>query len=324
MSRISIYSNKRASNSHDSFIRELKNHLFRHETKINQPKSVDELRALLEKDLEEKVEYIFAIGGDGTVNTILQKIANTSINLLIIPAGTANDLAKEVGMDRTIKKIMKVFQHRTSSEIDLIKVNDRFMATNGGIGCAADVALKINLYRENYIGFLNIMKNVGANIYPLVFTKEMAFAKMKRYHLKLESPDLPLPNPIIKAPIVLVNNQSVLGGKFKIAPETKNNDGKFNVTILKHKTKAALLNCSFNLLTGRYPHKDKDLVSFETNKIKISNMDNDPLSFLGDGEILCEERVFEIQACPQALKVFIYTGELDYHSSHDLEEISLL
>ncbi|MEX1099664.1 MAG: diacylglycerol kinase family protein, partial [Bacteriovoracaceae bacterium] len=133
MSRISIYVNKKASNSHDKFLKGLKNHLFRHETTIKQPKSIEELHEELGEDLRKDVEYIFAIGGDGTINTILQKIANTSINLLIIPAGAANDLATEVGMDHTIKKIMKVFQHKTYSQIDLIRVNGRYMATNGGV-----------------------------------------------------------------------------------------------------------------------------------------------------------------------------------------------
>ena len=47
----------------------------------------------------------------------------------------------------------------------------------------------------------------------------------------MESPDFPLLDKLVKSPLILVNNQPFLGGKFPVAPGTKNDDGKFNVAI---------------------------------------------------------------------------------------------
>ncbi|MEX0798219.1 MAG: diacylglycerol kinase family protein [Bacteriovoracaceae bacterium] len=324
MSKVSIYLNPKASDVNYDWASRIKSQLFRHDFELKMPKTKEELYSELDNDLANNVEYLFCIGGDGTVNTILQKIAGKDIKLLIIPGGTANDLAREVGMGRSLKNIIKAFQHKTHTKVDLIKVNDHYMCTNGGIGCAADVAAKINSYRESVLGFLNIMKGVGSNIYPLIFTKEMVFGKMKFYNLHLECQDLPLLNPLVKTPLVLVNNQSTLGGRFHVAPQTKNTDGKFNVTIFTHENKKDLLQCSYNLLTGNYPFHDKNLISFETDRLTINNLDKEPLTFFGDGEILNRDQILEIEACPQALEVCSYMDDLVYANSYDLQQISLL
>lgn len=324
MAKISLYLNSKASGANSGWISKFKNCLFRHELQIREPRTKQELYANLDTDIAEKVDYIFCVGGDGTVNTILQKIADKDIKLLIVPGGTANDMATEVGMNRSIEKIIKAFQHKTSKKIDLIRINDQYMCTNGGIGCAADVANKINDYRESFFGFINLMKGVGANIYPLLFTKEMLFGKMKRYKLLLESPDLPLLDPIIETPLILINNQSTLGGKFHVAPETKNHDGKFNVTIFLHKTKKDLVKCSYNLYSNNYPFNDQNLISFETSKLVINNLEEENLTFFGDGEILENSQILEIESLPQALEVCSYRQDLAYSRSYDLEEISLL
>ena len=324
MAKVSLYLNSKASSASSEWVPKFQNSLFRHDLTIRAPKSREELFANLDEDIASEIEYIFCVGGDGTVNTILQKIAGKDIKLLIVPGGTANDMATEVGMNRSLNKIIKAFQQKSLQKIDLIKVNGQYMCTNGGIGCAADVAHKINGYRESLFGFLNVMKGMGANIYPLIFTKEMVFGRVKKYKLMLECPDMPLLDPVVETPLLLINNQRVLGGKFHVAPNTKNGDGKFNVTIFTHKNKKDLLQCSYNLYSGNFPYHDENLISFETDRIVINNLEQDPLTFFGDGEILERSQILDIQAVPQALEVCSYRDSMIKSSSYDLEQISLL
>ncbi len=242
MAKITLYLNSKASTAKLDWVNQFERSFFRHELEVKTPTSREALHEELRKDIENKVDYIFCVGGDGTVNTILQKIVGSGIKLLIVPGGTANDMAREVGMENSIKKITQVFQRKLTQNVDLIRINDQYMCTNGGIGCAADVAQKVNSYRESMAGFLKVMKNVGPAIYPLMFTRELLLGKLKNYRLMLESPDLPLLSPVIEAPLILINNQPTLGGKFHVAPKTINSDGKFNVTIFKHQNKKDLLN----------------------------------------------------------------------------------
>ncbi len=75
---------------------------------------------------------------------------------------------------------------------------------------------------------------------------------------------------------------------------------------------------------GNYPHYDENLISFETDQLTINNLNDGPLTFFGDGEILERSNVLEIQVCPQALEVCAYDDNLIFPTSHDLDQISLL
>ncbi|MCO4753290.1 MAG: hypothetical protein KC478_02355 [Bacteriovoracaceae bacterium] len=324
MSNISLYLNSKASGSSSKWVKEVQNQLFRHDIAIKSPSSKEQLHIELEKDIANSVDYIFCFGGDGTVNCILQKIAKTDIKLLIIPCGTANDLAHEIGMSTSIKNIVRTFQHKTFKKIDLIEVNGKYMSTNGGIGCAADVAGKINSYRNGIDGFLKVMKRVGSSIYPMVFAKELLFTELKKYTLQIEAQELPSSDRTVVTPLVLINNQPCLGGRFAVAPHTRNTDGKFNVTIFKHKSKKELLQCAYNILRGSYPYDDKNLISFETESLKVKELNGQSLPFFGDGEILDNDGTFEIKAHPRALEVCAYFEDVSYASSYDLAQVRLV
>ncbi len=321
MSSISIYLNSKASGGNNKWVEEVQKQLFRHDILLKAPPSKEELYRELENDIKRNVDHIFSVGGDGTANCILQKIAKTNTKLLIIPCGTANDLATEIGMGKSIKSLIKAFQHKTYKRIDLIEINGKYMATNGGIGCAADVAGKINAYRSGIFGFKGLMKNLGATVYPLIFTKELLIGDLKQYNLKIKSSEY---TEDLKTPLILVNNQSNLAGKFLVAPHTKNNDGKFNVTIFKHQNKKDFLKCAMKILSGSYPYSDKNLVSFETDSIEIEEANGGNLPFFGDGEILNQNSKFVIQVHERAFSVSALLDDVDYSNSYDLAQVRLV
>ena len=123
--------------------------------------------------LLSNIDYIFSVGGDGTANKIVQEIIGSKIKLLIIPAGTANDLARELDISGNIKSITKAFNQKTLLTLDAIKVNDQFMLTSGGLGLTSAVAEKINRYRKTVPGFKNLMKYSGDMVYPYFWQKNI-------------------------------------------------------------------------------------------------------------------------------------------------------
>jgi diacylglycerol kinase (ATP) len=324
MSTISVYLNERASHGQNSKWRtDLGNYLFRHDLEFKSPDGLDALATELDKDLANETECIFSVGGDGTVNTILQKVQGSDIKLMIVPAGTANDLAGELGISKNIGKIVKIFQHKTSRRVDTIKINNKYMITNGGIGLSASVAQKVNKYRKDHKFFNKVMRNIGASVYPSVLLKELLF-DLKEYKIHIESPDFPRLDKIVNTPMIMVNNQAMVGGDFLIAPKTKNNDGKFNVTIFTHKNKMSLLNCIKQLSSGHFPTNDKDLICFETHSLSLTHLGKEDLSFLADGEILEQNKHFEISIQKEAIEVFALNKDMLYCNSYSLDKIDLV
>ena len=151
MAKISVYFNNSSSRAKsDVWAKRLSDYFFRHH--IIFPSSIEPNRFITaaKKDVSTDVDYIFSVGGDGTANKIVQEIIGSKIKLLIIPAGTANDLARELEISANIKSIAKAFNQKETLTLDAININGHYMLTSGGLGLTSTVAEKINHYRKRY------------------------------------------------------------------------------------------------------------------------------------------------------------------------------
>ena len=306
MQNISVYLNQRASNGAENWQEQISNALFRSSVEYQTPNNLEELYEKLDIDISNNVDAVLSVGGDGTVNTIIQRLAGTEISLLVVPGGTANDFARALGTSSNIKRITQTIRQNVKKKIDLISVNGKFMATNGGLGFASEVAQEINDLRLNYPHFKKFMKFSGKSIYSLFLAKKLLNKEIKSYKFKIESEEF---SETLDSPLILVNNQPTVAGNFTVAPYTNHQDGKVNITIFKHKSRADLIQCFLKILNGNYPHDDKNILSFETSKAKISLVNKERLSFFGDGEILNQDSTWDIQCHPNFLSVFAPNSE---------------
>lgn len=313
MQEISIYLNtKSATSQHFNWKEGLQEVLFRSQLNFRSPSNLEELRADLRLDKSKGIDSIISIGGDGTVNTIIQEIADSDLNLYVAPGGTANDLASELNSKRIMKELSHVVRSKNIKKMDLINVNGRYMATNGGLGLASNVAAKVNDLRAKFPTFKRLMGVTGRSIYPFMAASEFLGLTYKRYDFHIESEEF---TGRVRSPLVMINNQTKIGQTFEVAPFTKNDDGKFNVTILKHDSRAKLANCMIRLAQGADPTLDKNILSFETSRVVITNLSDEGLKFFGDGEIFENKNNsgrFEIGILNKGLNV--YYNNLDPYS----------
>jgi YegS/Rv2252/BmrU family lipid kinase len=87
----------------------------------------------------EGVDRILVVGGDGTVNEVVQAIAHTQTALGLIPAGTVNVLANEFGIPADYHAAAQIAIHGDCVSIDLGRANDRYFTMMVGIGYDAMV-----------------------------------------------------------------------------------------------------------------------------------------------------------------------------------------
>lgn len=305
MQRISVYLNSRASHSStDIWKGRLSRSLFRSELVYREPQSLSELHDFLDEDLNLPTQALISVGGDGTVHTLIQKLAHKDVGLLVIPGGTANDLASGLGHQSKLNYLSQCIRNKESKHIDLISINGRYMATNGGFGIGGEVAQKINHLRQKFPLFKNIMKFSGNKIYSFFIASELMSLELEKYTLELESSAF---SGLVDCSALLINNQPIIAGTFNVAPETNHQDGLFNVTIIKHTSKAKLVKTMISLASGVIPENDADFITFETRSLKIKNKGSRHLNFFGDGEIFdqeSKEQSWDIGIAPRALKLF--------------------
>ncbi|NCN26592.1 hypothetical protein GW915_03370 [bacterium] len=302
MHKVAVIMNSRASHSEvtSQEVQWLKEILFRSSIIFYSPETLESLAECLDNIVREKFDVVVPVGGDGTFNLVVQKIAHTGIKTLPIPTGTANDLANELGIVGKLKKAFHKIREDDFLDIDLIEINGRYMVTNGGIGLAGMVAEKINDYRAQFPLFKKVMKSFDHHVYGLGMVGALSLPKMPRVDLRFFSDSV---ERVVNTPLFLVNNQPNIARSFKIAPRTKNNDGLFNVSIFEHPKRIQLLKTIWQVRSGVNVESDSNFFSMEVSNCKVEVLGETPLSFFGDGEILAQGTSFDIKIHPKALSV---------------------
>ena len=145
------------------------------------------------------------------------------------------------------------------------------------------------------------MKISGKSVYSLFLAKKLLNREIKGYKFKIQSEQF---NETLVSSLILINNQPVFGGSFEVAPLTNHKDGTFNITILKHQNRLELIECIVKILRGDFPTNDSNLISFETNEVKIDLLDDEIMNFFGDGEILSTSNSWNIRCHADFLNVY--------------------
>ncbi|MFZ4712952.1 MAG: diacylglycerol/lipid kinase family protein [Bacteriovoracaceae bacterium] len=302
MQRIAVFYNSEASRAGKGiWIETIKKILFRSELSFIAIQNPDQIQTEVANAIKNNVEIIISIGGDGTVNLLIQALINTDIHYLVIPAGTANDLARELGLNRKIDKSIELIRKNQWKKIDLIKVNDRVMATNGGIGLGALLTDEINQLRKKYPRFKMVMRLLKNKTYDLFLALNILRPNLKFHDVRLKYNGL---DEVYTTAMLVILNQEKIAGKIKVVEGSTNDDGIFDVVVFAHKNKASLSRCIAQVVLGKIPKNDPHFVTFQTRSLKIESINGEVLPFWGDGEVFEPKHTYEIEILPQVLKVY--------------------
>lgn len=130
---------------------------------------------------------VIACGGDGTVNELINGIAGTKTALGVVPLGTANDFAVNMGISKDINVACTIIKERRIRKIDLVSVeDDKFFAGTGCIGFDAEVAAfaggrrkeKSNPFLLHVLGALLKFVSYKARMVELRFNGKRYFGKI--------------------------------------------------------------------------------------------------------------------------------------------------
>lgn len=173
--------------------------------------------------VEQKFDLIIAAGGDGTVNEVVQGIAEQDYRpqLAIIPVGTTNDFARALGIPREIQKAVDVILEHNVRSLDIGKVNDQYFMNIAGGGKLTELTYEVPSKLKTMLGQLAYYLK-GIEMLP----------SLKPTKVKIEYDGKVLEEEIM---LFLVSNTNSVGGFEKLAPAAKMDDGYFDLVILKKK-----------------------------------------------------------------------------------------
>ncbi len=215
---------------------------------------------------KDGVDVVVSVGGDGSLNDVIQGIHNTDTVLGIIPLGSGNGLARSAGLPLNIEKAIKVLNKQNIHAIDLGLVDDRrYFISNAGVGFDAVVTEEFaHSKKRGFWSYVGIINNKVWSYNPKDWILELDGKRVEE-----------------KAFMITVANATQLGYNFNIAPVALLNDGFFDVVIIKKFPKifSAIIGLQAftdTLLNNRYVnhYKAKTVRIFNTNN-HIMQMDGD-------------------------------------------------
>lgn len=233
---------------------------------------------------------LIVAGGDGTINEVINGIAGTGTELAIIPAGTANVLAIELGIPSNIELACRTAAAAPSVRIDLGRVNGRYFALMAGIGFDAMVIKNLNPV---------LKKTIRHAAYPLSGLKTF-FGR--------ELPPVRISGPEHESEgyLVIAANSRYYGGRFGPTPEASMTDGLLDICVLREKGFQKMVGFWYGALkAGRL---EGDWVEyFRTREIDVACPTGAQVLVQTDGEVVGELPA-HITIEPLALDVCVGAG----------------
>ncbi|MCY7945972.1 YegS/Rv2252/BmrU family lipid kinase, partial [Bacillus atrophaeus] len=98
------------------------------------------------KTLDDTIDILFVLGGDGTVHECINGIAalDKKPAVGILPGGTCNDFSRELGIPQNLQKAAEALVSGKKISVDVCKMNDRFFLNFWGIGLITETSNNIN------------------------------------------------------------------------------------------------------------------------------------------------------------------------------------
>lgn len=242
----------------------------------------------IRKEIGEYSPNIVAVaGGDGTVNLMARILQNTPIHMLIIPAGSANGMAKELGIGNRIENSLSLITTGKRKKIDLLKINGKICIHLGDIGLNAAIVKRFE--KDPKRGLWTYAKHLFKEVFLI-----------HDHHYYIVCDDEPMIR--LKAVSLTFANASKYGTGAVINPLGKLDDGKFELVIIKPFSKVHLLPITWKMFVGSLQTSEfVEVISCKKAVIRTSTSTTLQI----DGEVIGKVKEITIEILPAALSVIM-------------------
>jgi diacylglycerol kinase (ATP) len=239
---------------------------------------------LLEKITEEDVTDIVILGGDGTVNTVVNQLRFAAVNIGIIPCGSGNGLAFAAKIPKNYKKALAIILKGNSILIDAFLINNNFACMLSGLGF--DAAVAHNFAKQSSRGLVTYTKQ---SLYQ--------FFRAKPYNFEITIDGFGF---FVEAYFISIANSNQFGNHFTIAPKASLNDGLLDIVIVQKMSKLSMPFAILQQIRGKNKLqnivdqlKNNSIIYLQNAAITIKNKQLAPLHI--DGEVAVTSEHFQFQ-----------------------------
>ncbi|PSO47690.1 MAG: lipid kinase [Cyanobacteria bacterium SW_9_44_58] len=242
---------------------------------------------------QHEVDFVIIGGGDGTLNAAIAGLVDTQLPLGILPLGTANDLARTLGVPFTLSEACKVIMKGKRQAIDLGKVNEQYFFNVASLGLSVDITNQLTKVAKQRWGIFAYAVTACK-----VLWKSRPFST--RIYYKTESEQGEWHVAKVKTVQIAIGNGRHYGGGMTIVHDAAIHDQRLDLYSLEIRHWWEMIKLLPSLRSGRYPQKKVRLLEGQEFFIETKK----PYPINTDGEITVETPA-KFEVVPQALQVII-------------------
>ncbi len=253
-------------------------------------RSAEDATELAAKLADQGEPVVVAAGGDGTLNAVVQGLAGKDTALGVLPAGTMNVFARELGLPfSSLKKSFEVLEKGFVKEVDLFEANGHAFLQMAGVGLDAHVIEETSPEAKKLFGpmayLMGAMKVLGEKP-PLI---RVTCAE----------------GHVIEGVCALVGNGSLYGGQVKLFRKADNNDEMLDMLVFTEAGYKLVRDSVKGIATGAIDSGNSSVKYLQASSFQIECESDVPMEV--DGEYL--GRIKNVSLVPTRKKLRVIAPE---------------
>jgi diacylglycerol kinase (ATP) len=233
---------------------------------------------------------VIVAGGDGTINEAIQGMVGTNARLGILPRGTANVLARELGLPMDVDEALKIAAQGHSRRIHFgVAINEttnarRHFVLMAGIGLDASVVRRVHP---------GLKKRFGRGAFWLSGLSHLATWHPQKFTLEIDGSNY-------NATFAAIGKATRYGGDLMVTPRARLEEPEFEVCIIETFSRVRYLQFLSYAMRSGMPNDRKGVRFLKTSRVRA--LGEAPVQV--DGELVGQlPMTFEI--VPQSLEVIV-------------------
>jgi len=263
---------------------------------VHQTERPGEATDLARQAVDQDLDAVFVVGGDGTINETINGLAESPVALGVLPGGTGNVWAKGLGLPtRSPRHLLPLVDSvralvpGTTRRIDLGKVNGRYFLQWAGLGLDAEVtyAMEPRTRRQRRLGALAYIIAGVITAANMVGTRTRIWIDGERLYRR--------------SILIVISNSQLYGNMVRIATDARLDDGLLDINVFSGTGFGSSMRAALGVITGLHVRDPRHsfylgrTIRIETDQPMPLHVDGEPL---GTTPINCE-------IAPRALSVII-------------------
>ena len=242
---------------------------------------------LTKEAVETKMDVVIAAGGDGTINEVIQELVGSETALGVLPIGTANVWAREMGIPLDIAGASEILAYGRTRHIDAGSVNGRYFLLMVGIGFDGEVTRVVEkkfLKRLGVVGYLLASFWLSFGYDSFAVTAKIGEEEIKTRALQ-----------------IVIGNTQLYGGAVKFTWQAQCDDGLLDVCIVRKRSKFRRI---FIVLDFLFRRKQRSQWVSYDKSATVELQTRKPVAMQIDGDS-CGNTPAIFTIAPRALKVIV-------------------